>query len=275
MQRDVGKTRMSWPLGTLMLGGIVFNGTTDFVVSQGGASGPAVFIFSTEDGTISGWNNTVSPGEAVLMVDNSADEAIYKGLAMGSTGQGNFLYVSNFHAGTVEAYDATFAKAVLSGSFTDPNIPAGFAPFGIQNIGGQIMVTYAKQDEDKEDDVPGPGNGYVDIFDTAGSFIRRFASQGLLNSPWGVVQAPASFGAFGGDIIIGNFGDGRLNVFDSSGSFKSQLTLNGGGAVVIPGLWGLGFGNGMNAGGENSLFFAAGPNDEEDGLFGVIQAAGG
>jgi uncharacterized protein (TIGR03118 family) len=137
-------------------------------------------------------------------------------------------------------------------------------------------VTYAKQDEDKEDDVAGPGNGYVDVFETDGTFVRRFASQGQLNSPWGIVQAPASFGQFGGAILIGNFGDGHINAFDAvTAAFLGQLNRSGGGTVVIEGLWGLAFGNNASAGSADALYFTAGPNDEEDGLFGMLTATGG
>jgi uncharacterized protein (TIGR03118 family) len=256
--------------------GIVFNPTnslTDFVITSGTASGPAVFIFATEDGTISAWNPNVDMTAARLAVDNSDEEAIYKGIAIGSNSSGNFIYASNFHAGTVDAFDGKFTTA-LSGSFIDSNIPKGFAPFGIQNINGDIYVTYAKQNAEKTDDVHGLGNGYVDIFDNTGTFVRRFASQGQLNSPWGVVLAPASFGRFGGTIIIGNFGDGHLNAFDSgSGTFEGQLSQPNGGSLTIPGLWGLGFGNGGNAGSVDTLYFTAGPNDESNGFFGTLTPA--
>ena len=255
--------------------GIVFNYTTDFRIGSdtGAITEPATFIFSTEDGTISAWAAAVNPTAAVLTVDNSADEAIYKGLAIASTPSGSFLYAANFHAGTVDVFSSTFAPADLSGSFHDPNIPAGYAPFGIQNINGDIYVTYAKQDADKEDDVAGVGNGYVDIYSSDGTLVRRFASRGQLNSPWGVVQAPSSFGRFGGAIIVGNFGDGHLNAFDPiSGTFQGQLNKPGGASVTIHGLWGLGFGNGASAGSTDTLYFAAGPNGEQDGLFGILEA---
>lgn len=256
--------------------GMVVNSTSDFVVSQGGASAPALFIFATEDGTISGWSQSVNMSEAVLVVDDSEAEAIYKGLAIGSAAGSSRLYTTDFHGGTVDVYDGSFEEIESSSAFTDPNIPAGFAPFGIQNVNGKTYVTYAKQDEDKEDDVAGPGNGYVDVFETDGTFVRRFASQGQLNSPWGIVQAPASFGQFGGAILIGNFGDGHINAFDAvTAAFLGQLNRSGGGTVVIEGLWGLAFGNNASAGSADALFFTAGPNDEEDGLFGMLTATGG
>jgi uncharacterized protein (TIGR03118 family) len=253
--------------------GMVVNGTSDFVVSQGAASGPALFIFSTEDGTISGWNQTVDVGEAVLVIDDSDEGAIYKGLAIGSDHGSSRLYTTDFHNGTVDAYDGSFTEIESNTAFVDPGIPAGFAPFGVQTISGQIFVTYAKQDEDKEDDVAGPGNGYVDIFQPNGAFVRRFASKGQLNSPWGVVQAPETFGKFGGAILVGNFGDGKINAFDAtSGAFLGQLNRPGGGAVVIPGLWGLVFGNDASAGSSDALYFTAGPDDEVNGLFGKLTA---
>ena len=250
--------------------GIVFNPTTAFVVTSGSTSGAAAFIFATEDGTVSGWNPTVDPTNAVLAVDNSAEGAVYKGLALGTSAGQNFIYASNFSAGTVDVFDGGFLPA-MSGSFVDSTIPAGFAPFGIQNINGDIFVTYAKQDEDKMDDVAGLGNGYVDVYDTSGNLIRRFASQGQLNSPWGVVLAPASFGRFGGALLVGNFGDGRLNAFDPNmGTFLGQINQPNGGSLVIEGLWGLGFGNGGNAGSVDTLYFTAGPDDEANGVFGTL-----
>jgi len=263
------------PLGaTAAPTGIVFNATADFVISEGDTSSPALFIFATEDGTVSAWRqNLADPFTAVLEVDNSADGAIYKGLAIGTNAAGdNRLYASNFHAGTVEVFDGSFAPVSLgSGAFTDPGIPTGFAPFGIQNTDGAIFVTYAKQDEDKEDDTAGPGNGYVDVYDMDGNLLHRFASKGPLNSPWGIVRAPASFGRFGGMLLIGNFGDGKLNAFDpTNGSFLGSVNRPGGGPIVISGLWGLAFGNGSGAGSADTLYFAAGPNHEADGLFGML-----
>jgi uncharacterized protein (TIGR03118 family) len=252
--------------------GVVFNGTNDFVITQGTQSGPSLFIFATEDGTLSGWSPNVNATAAVLTADNSGSGAVYKGLALGnSSAAGNLLYATNFHAGRIDVFDRNFAPANLAGAFADPNIPAGFAPFGIANIQGGLYVTYAKQDEDQHDDVKGPGNGFVDVFDADGNLVRRFASQGPLNSPWGVVLAPATFGSLGNTILVGNFGDGHISAFDrASGSFLGQLS-DGQNLVEIDGLWGLSFGNGAAAGDVNTLFFTAGPNDEQDGLFGALQ----
>ncbi len=249
--------------------GVVFNGTTDFALPTGGA---ARFIFATEDGTISGWNGGTN---ANLQVDNSAASAVYKGLAIGSNVSGNFLYATNFQAGTIDVFNSSFAPTLLPGSFTDPNIPAGFAPFNIQNLGGNLFVTYAKQDAAKHDDVAGPGNGFVDVFDTNGILLRRLVTQGTLNSPWGLVLAPGSFGTFSNDLLVGNFGDGTINAFDpATGAFLGTLLDALSQPITIQGLWGLRLGNGGNGGDPNTLFFTAGipgPDQVEDhGLFGSI-----
>ncbi len=210
--------------------GIVFNGdASEFLLN--GAGTHAIFIFATEDGTISGWNPNVPPTTppggsttAVLKVDNSTG-AVYKGLALANTGVNAFapnprLFATNFHAGTVDVFDSTFQQVTLaSGAFTDPKLPKGFAPFGIQafTVPGTsqsvLFVTYAKQDADKEDDVAGKGNGFVDVFDASGKLLQRVASRGTLNSPWGIAVAPSNFGKFSGDLLVGNFGDGRINAF--------------------------------------------------------------
>ena len=262
--------------------GNVFNGTSDFVVTQGSASGPSQFIFATEDGTISGWNPNVNLTHALIAVDRSTVRqgkflgAVYKGLAMGQNSSGNFLFATDFRFGTVEMFDAKFT---LVKSFTDPALASDcplrdqcFAPFGIQNIGGNLFVTFALQNAAHHDDVAGPGNGFVDVFDTNGNLMRHFASQGTLNSPWGLVLAPAKFGTFSNDILVGNFGDGRINAFNpASGAFLGQLQDQNGQPITINGLWGVAFGNGGLAGDTNTLFFASGLNDEADGLFGSIE----
>jgi uncharacterized protein (TIGR03118 family) len=260
--------------------GTVFNGTGEFLVSNGIASGSSFFIFASEDGGISGWNPTVDPTHAILAVDNSGSGAIYKGLALASSGTANFLYATNFHAGKIDVFDSTFAPpapGTLTGDFTDPNLPAGFAPFGIQAIGSQLYVTYAKQDKDQEDDVKGPGLGFVDVFNTDGTFVRRFASQGTLNAPWGIALAPADFGEFSNDVLIGNFGDGRISAFDPApvnGGFRGLLRTTNGSAIKIKGLWALVFGSGGPVGGPtNSLFFTAGIAGEHHGLFGTLTVA--
>ncbi|GHO93978.1 hypothetical protein KSF_040260 [Reticulibacter mediterranei] len=266
--------------------GNVFNNTKGFVVSQHGKSSPSQFIFATEDGTISGWDPTVDPTHAIIAVNRSTVAqhgfvgAVYKGLALGRSGSRNFIYATNFRFGTVEMFDAKFT---LVKSFTDPQLaskcpipgpPAQcFAPFGIQNIGGKLYVTFALQDAAHHDDVAGAGNGFVDVFDTNGQLLRRLISDGQLNSPWGLALAPEHFGPFSNDLWVGNFGDGQINVFDPcTGAFLGQPKNQFGRPIAINGLWGLGFGNGGQAGARNTLFFAAGIADESHGLFGSIQS---
>jgi uncharacterized protein (TIGR03118 family) len=251
--------------------GIVFNATTDFVV---GPNQPSRFIFATEDGTIAGWNNGSG---AVLKVDLAPLHAVYKGLALANGGGNNRLYATNFHNNRVDVFDAGFNPVALAGAFSDPNLPAGFAPFGIQLVGSQLYVTYAMQDAARHDDVSGAGNGYVSVFDPNGHFIKRFASNGPLNSPWGIALAPAGFGGFGGALLIGNFGDGRINAFNpNTGAWLGQLEDTAGKAISIEGLWGLTFGNGNRSGSTRTLYFtagiAAGGNTEDHGLFGMVQA---
>ena len=256
--------------------GNVFNGSTsDFTVSANGKSGPARFIFATEDGTISGWNPTVDATHAILAVDNSASGAVYKGLAIVSTSSSSFLYATNFHSGMVDMFDATFAKVK---SFTDTQLSTDcplpgqcFAPFGIQEVAGKLIVTYALQNAERHDDVAGVGNGFVDVFDTNGTLLQRLASHGTLNSPWGIALAPTKLANISNKLLIGNFGDGHINVFDpDTGRFRGQLKDLSGHPLTIDGLWGLRFGNGANAGPTTTLFFTAGPNGEQDGLFGSL-----
>jgi uncharacterized protein (TIGR03118 family) len=255
--------------------GIVFNSTPGFMVSANGKSGAAIFIFATEDGTISAWSPGVDPTNAILEVDNSnnpaGNGAVYKGLTIATTSQGTFLYAANFRAGTVDVFDSSFHQTMV-GSFRDPNLPSGFAPFGIQNIGNQIYVSYAKQNATRHDDVGGAGNGFIDVFDTNGNMIKRLVSQGPLDSPWGMTMAPAHFGKFSNDLLVGNFRDGHINAFDpNTGNMVGTLTDNTGAPITINGLWSLRFGNGTAAGDPNTLFFTAGINDEADGLLGTLQ----
>jgi len=252
--------------------GMVFNGGAGFVVTNGTSSAPARFIFASEDGTVSGWNPAVAPTQAVVAFQ-STEGASYKGLALAHTGAGDFLYAADFHNSRVDVLDSTFHAVTIAGAFVDPQVPSGFAPFGIQTIGDTILVAYAKQDADAEDEVAGEGFGYVSAFRTDGTFVTRVASRGALNAPWGMALAPTDFGRFGGDLLIGNFGDGRINAYDAT-TFEPRGHLKGidGKAVVIDGLWGIAFGNGGIAGPRNVLFFAAGPDDETHGLFGKIEA---
>jgi uncharacterized protein (TIGR03118 family) len=262
--------------------GVVFNGGAGFVVTSGGASGPALFIFASEDGSISGWASNVPPppisSQAIVAVPPST-AAVYKGLAIASTTTGDFLYATNFRARTVDVFDHNFAKQP-PGMFVDPSIPEGYAPFGIQNIGGIIYVTYALQNAEKKDDVAGMGHGFVNAFDTSGNLIRRVASRGTLNSPWGLALSPADFGTFSNDLLVGNFGDGRIHAYDPTDilgnegyEHRGMLHSAGGPPLEIEGLWALRFGNGAAAGPMNTLFFTAGPDDESHGLFGSLLPA--
>jgi len=253
--------------------GIVFNGGTGFVINNGAGTSAARFIFASEDGTISAFRG--APVVTVVPNEQAPEHgAIYKGLAIDSETNGQFLYATDFHNGAVDIFDASFHAVTIPGAFTDPSLPPGFAPFGIQNINGTIYVTYALQDEDKEDDVAGPGNGFVDAFTTSGAFISRVASTGELNSPWGLALAPADFGRFSGDLLVGNFGDGRIHAFRlEGGEFEAVGLLHSaaGKPIQIDGLWALQFGHGASANGPaNTLFFTAGPAEEEHGLFGSI-----
>src|SRR6266567_9435919 len=257
--------------------GVIFNGGTGFVVSNGAGAGPARFIFASEDGTISGFRGV----PVVIAVDSSASGAVYKGIAIDNAAAGTLLYATNFHAGTVDVFDDHFNPVHVAGAFIDPALPAGYAPFGIQNIGGTIYVTYALQDADKHDDVAGEGHGFVDTFDTRGTLIRRVASRGELNAPWGLALAPADFGTFGNDLLVGNFGNGRVHAFDPgrlqrNGEFQQRGALQSAERrpIAIDGLWALGFGKGAaNNGPTNTLFFTAGPDGEQHGLFGTLVAA--
>lgn len=246
--------------------GAVFNGTGGFLLN----GSPARFIFSAEDGAIRAWN-----GGPAATVTQTVDGAIYKGLAIASTPAGPRLYATNFHAATVDVFDTGFN--LVPGGFVDPNLPAGYAPFGIQTINDTVYVTYALQDEDKEDEIAGQGNGFVDAYDLTGNFVRRVASGGILNAPWGVALAPDDFGKYSNDLLIGNFGDGKIHAFspdklEGNGQYQLHGPLHSvdGAPLVIDGLWAIQFGNGAAAGPRTTLFFTAGPDDEEGGLFGSL-----
>jgi len=252
--------------------GIVFNPTADFVVTSGGKSAEALFLFATEDGTISGWNPAVESADAVLAVDRSDTGAVYKGLALAQTDSGNFIYATNFHAGVIEKFDADFD---LVDSFTSADIPDGFAPFGIREIGGKLFVTYAKQKlPGKHDDEAGADNGFVVVFDPETDEDAVFAAHGTLNSPWGLLVAPNGIGRFGGDLLVGNFGDGRINAFDlRTGLLEGQLQDRRGKPLTIDGLWGLEKNPVTAEVGPRLIYFAAGPDDESNGLIGTLRIA--
>jgi len=228
------------------------------------------FLFATEDGTLAGWQPAFG-GVARTEVDNSlpAPGAVYKGLALGSTTTGDRLYAANFRGGAIDVFDSSYNPA---GSFTDPKIPANYAPFNVQNLGGVLYVTFAMRDATGHDDVAGQGHGFVDAFDVNGNLIRRLVSHGRLDSPWGLAIAPASFGDFAGDLLVGNFGDGRINAYTvDKGNFRGVLTRTSGSPITIDGLWALRVGNA--AADPNAVYFTAGINDEADGLFGKIANA--
>jgi uncharacterized protein (TIGR03118 family) len=250
--------------------GIVFNGTLDFKVDDQHVPG---FIFASEAGVISAWAGDVNLTEAQKMA--TREGAIYKGLALAANGKENFLYATDFHNGKIDVFDTLYEDAIAKGKLKckfKADVPRHFGPFGIQNINGDLFVTYAKQDEDREDDVAGHGLGVVVVFDANGCLIRHFAGGWPLNAPWGVALAPASFGRFSNDLLIGNFGDGRINAFDlRTGAFAGTLRRGHRKAIELEGLWGLRFGNGVLDQPTNTLFFTAGPGDEEHGIYGKIE----
>lgn len=254
--------------------GIVFYGGSEFVVTVDKNSGPARFIFASEDGGISAWAPTVQPTVAVR-VFGSRDGAIYKGLAISGSGTGALLYATDFHNAKVDVFDGSFQPVSLPHhAFRDPGIPRGYAPFGIQAINGDIYVSYARQDADAEDDVPGAGFGFVNVFDPNGHFLRRLITRGRLNAPWGMALAPASFGRFGNRLLVGNFGDGLINAYDiETGRWEGQLRDQHRRPIQIDGLWGIAFGNGIDSQPTNTLFFASGPQDEAHGLYGRLDVA--
>jgi uncharacterized protein (TIGR03118 family) len=246
--------------------GIFFNSGTGFVVTEGGVSGPAVFIFVSEDGSIFGWAPTVASDHAIIAVDDGDEGAVYKGAALGTSSSGLRLFVTNFREGKVSIYDDTFAEIDDPAAFVDPDIPRGYAPFGIENINGLIYVTYAKQDRDAADDVPGPGHGFVSVFDADGNFISRLVSRGALNSPWGLALAPdRKFGNLTGALLVGNFGDGEIHGYDiSTGAFLGTMSKPAGTPLREDDLWSLHVIG-------NAVYFTAGIVEEEHGLFGYIK----
>jgi len=243
--------------------GALFNSTANF--------NSDLFIFSTEDGTIAGWRGALGT-TAETLVDSTSTGAVFKGLATGTTASGQYLYAADFHNNQVTVVPGTGAPA-LTGTFTDPNLPAGYAPFNIQNLGGQLFVTYAQQDAAKHDDVPGAGHGIVDVYDRNGNFVKRLITDGDLNSPWGLAIAPGTFGGAAGDLLVGNFGDGTIDAYDVTTGVLIGTLASAGTSLVNDGLWALEFGNGGNGGLAGSLYLTAGLNGEQDGLFARIDAA--
>jgi uncharacterized protein (TIGR03118 family) len=257
--------------------GIVFNGGGGFTVTgPTGVSGSSLFIFAAESGTISGWNPAADGTHSLEGV--TVDGAIFKGLALASNNGQAQLYATDFAGdGAVDVFNSSWGTGTASGGFTDPQLPAGYAPFGIQNIGGNLVVTFAKQEAGSADEQHHQGFGVVDLFDADGNLLSRIATHGQLNAPWGIAMAPATgFGPFSGDLLIGNFGDGQINAYhqsaDGSWDRAGGLRDSSGRQISIDGLWGIGFGNDHTSGSSKALYFAAGPGDEEHGMFGSVTA---
>jgi uncharacterized protein (TIGR03118 family) len=261
--------------------GMVWNGNPMAFLVQGA---PALFMWATEDGTIAAWQGALSPMTAAVTVvanpnfvnGGAGTDPVYKGLAIGTNTRGIFLYATNFRSGKIAVWNSTSttstfgADATLNAKFIDHKIPSGFAPFGIQNINGQLWITYAMQDAAKHDPVPGKGEGFVDVFDTDGNLLRRFARRGILNAPWGVVLAPNDFGDFSGDILIGNFGNGKISAWDpKTGATIDWVRDQHGKTIVLGTLWTLVFGGGA-ASSPQTLYFTTGLVLEQDGLFGTL-----
>jgi uncharacterized protein (TIGR03118 family) len=235
------------------------------------AFGGNAFIFVSEDGTISAWKGADGT-MAQTMVPGSLTN-VYKGVTLGASGGNDFLYAANFRQGTVDVFDSSFGKTSLAGTFVDPTLPAGYAPFNVQNFGGKLFVTYAVQDGARHDDVAGSGHGVVAVFNTDGTFVKELTAGGSLNSPWGLAMSPAGWGyaPFSNALLVGNFGDGTINAFDpTTGTFLGQLKDQNGNVLQIDGLWGLEFGAGVKNAKATDLYFTAGPNGESDGLFGRL-----
>jgi len=247
--------------------GQVFN-----TANGSGAFNGNLFLFVSEDGTISGWRGTLGTTAEVLQTADNAN--VYKGTTLDTTNGHSYLLAANFRAGTIDVLKGDLGAPNLTGKFLDPNLPAGYAPFNVQALGNRIYVTYALQDSAKHDDDPGAGRGFVDAFDMQGNLLGRVGSMGTLNSPWGLAIAPASFTGLAGDLLVGNFGDGTINVFNPdpmTPGFLGQLSGADGKPIAIDGLWGLIPGNDGSGGSSQDIYFSAGPNDEMDGLFGVIE----
>jgi uncharacterized protein (TIGR03118 family) len=261
--------------------GQVYNGNGGFLIPTSNGQETALFIFDGEGGTIAAWAAD-SGAAAVTAYDdgvvNGANHAVYKGLAIGTVSGATYLYATDLHNNKVDVFDTNFTKpAAMQGKFVDPNIPAGFVPFSIAALNGDLYVTFAKQDAAMHDETTGAGLGYVDIFDFSGNLKSQFASAGSLNAPWGIAMAPAGFGSLEGDVLVGNFGDGTINIFSPNGTslanFEGPLMSSSGQPIAFPGLWSLVFGNGDSDKPVTTLFYTAGFADQTDGVFGGITVA--
>jgi uncharacterized protein (TIGR03118 family) len=260
--------------------GVVANPGTAFPVTDGTNTGSSIFIFATLEGRIVGWNPGVPPSgpstTTFVLVDRSSVGAVYTGIAAATTVAGDRLYAADFHNARIDVFDGTLTPVVEAGAFVDPRLPAGYAPFNVQALNGRIFVAYAKVDPGTGEELAGQGLGIVDVYDTDGEFIARVGAHGQLNAPWGMAIAPAEFGKYAGSLLVGNFGDGRIQAFKMSSDMRAfspagVLRDETNKQIVIDGLWGIGFGNGSQSGLTSTLYFAAGPNDETAGLFGSIE----
>lgn len=244
--------------------GQVFNGSTSFNNDR--------FLFVSEDGTVSGWRGPLGTTAETLALASPAN--LYKGAAFGNVSGSDYLYAANFKGGAIDVFKGTAAAPPLSGTFTDPTLPAGYAPFNIQNLNGSLYVTYAVQDANSPDEVAGAGLGIVDHFSLDGTFLGRVATGGPLNAPWGLAIAPSSFGAMAGALLVGNFGDGRISAFDPLNGYAllGQVLDASNSPLSIDGLWAIAPGNDGSAGSSRLLYFTAGPDEESHGLFGFLAA---
>jgi uncharacterized protein (TIGR03118 family) len=259
--------------------------STDFTVTDGTHSGPAVFIFASQTGAITGWNPAAGTPGGPFSISlfaqagyRATDGANYTGLAIGNVGAAHFLYAAHFHNGKVDVIDGQFHKTSLAGSFTDARLPSGYAPYSIQNMGGNLFVTYDRQDAAKDGGfVPGQGQGFVDVFDSSGQLLQRVGSRGALNAPSSVVLAPAGFGTVSGDLLVANAGNGHIEVFDPSHhfAFRGELRGTNNRPITIPGLKALQVGNGVSSGDANAIYFTAARNNGRHGLFGSLRVASG
>jgi uncharacterized protein (TIGR03118 family) len=251
--------------------GQVFNSTTSFVLPDGA---PALFLFASESGRVTAWNPGLSPITSAVTVARTTD-AVYKGLALLPWPNAPRLLAANFHSGRIDVFGGHFGRIDLGPTaFTDPSLPHGYAPFNVAVIGDQVFVSYAKQDADRHDDVAGAGHGFVDAYTPSGVLVRRVGTRGPLDSPWGLTIAPAGFGRFAGDLLVGNFGDGRIHAYDlATGRLAGTLNDTSGQPISIDGLWGLLPGNGTSAPADQ-VWFSAGPGGEAHGLLGLLSAAG-
>ncbi|MGA2776214.1 MAG: TIGR03118 family protein [Steroidobacteraceae bacterium] len=254
--------------------GQVYNGSGGFMITTSKGQETALFIFDGEGGTISAWAQDSGATTVTAYDDgvaNGTAHAVYKGLATGNVNGATYLYATDLHNNKVDVFDTNFSKpSAMQGKFIDPSMPAGFVPFGITALSGQLYVTYAMQDSAMHDEVTGAGLGYIDVFDLSGNFVSRFASTGVLNAPWGIAIAPSGFGTLAGDLLVGNFGDGHINIFSPEGTSMGPLSVSNGGTVTIPGLWSLVFGDGDSDKPLTTLFYTAGFTDQTDGVFGTI-----